>query len=241
MSATHSFDGNGKKITHSNPNAFNDNYSPFGMGWLLPLLLVVFAGGLILYFIEDTPDENSDFFLSYDNTTNIDSNKKDSNAAFITFTKRLSIKLNDSTVIQTTENSLEKQLITYITSKNAADSISKNRWFDFDDLNFENNNAVIKDSGLRQVQNVAAILKNYPSVKIKIGGYTDKTGIESENLRLSQLRADAVLRALRNAGVNPVQLAGAEGYGSQFAKAAADAPDSVKQKDRRISVNVKAK
>ena len=94
---------------------------------------------------------------------------------------------------------------------------------------------------MHQVHNIAAILKVYPKVKIKIGGYTDKTGDEKLNMQLSQTRADAVVNALKKAGVNPAQLVGAEGYGSQFAKAAANAPDEEKQKDRRISVNVRAK
>ncbi|HRH61375.1 MAG TPA: hypothetical protein PL045_12430, partial [Chitinophagaceae bacterium] len=59
--------------------------------------------------------------------------------------------------------------------------------------------------------------------------------------KLSQDRAEAVLLALRANGANPAQLEGAEGYGSQFAKAPADAPDEEKQKDRRISINVRAK
>jgi outer membrane protein OmpA-like peptidoglycan-associated protein len=47
--------------------------------------------------------------------------------------------------------------------------------------------------------------------------------------------------ALKKAGVNKAQLVGAEGYGSQFAKAAADAPDEERKKDRRISLSVREK
>src|SRR5437667_437728 len=107
--------------------------------------------------------------------------------------------------------------------------------------NYNTNSAEITDSSMQQIKNIAAILKAYPNVKIKIGGYTDKTGDEIFNLRLSNARANAVLAALKKAGVSETQLAGAEGYGSQFAKAAMNAPDAEKQKDRRISINVRAK
>jgi len=48
-------------------------------------------------------------------------------------------------------------------------------------------------------------------------------------MQLSQKRADAVLDALKKANANTAQLIGAEGYGSEYAKAAADAPDEEKQ------------
>ena len=60
-------------------------------------------------------------------------------------------------------------------------------------------------------------------------------------MKLSQQRADAVLNALKNTNANAAQLTGAEGYGSEYAKAAANAPDEEKQKDRRISLGVREK
>jgi outer membrane protein OmpA-like peptidoglycan-associated protein len=94
---------------------------------------------------------------------------------------------------------------------------------------------------MTQVKNIAGILKSYPRLKIKIGGYTDKTGDSLANLKLSQARANAVMAALKTDGVNMKQVQGAEGYGSQFAKADAGAADGEKQKDRRISISVRAK
>jgi outer membrane protein OmpA-like peptidoglycan-associated protein len=94
---------------------------------------------------------------------------------------------------------------------------------------------------MNQLQNITAILKAFPKASIKIGGYTDKTGDERANMKLSQARADAVVKALKDNGITSSQLAGAEGYGSQFAKAAATAPGEERKKDRRISVSVRKK
>lgn len=211
----------------------------YNMGWLLPLLLLVLSAGLILYFIKGFADDSipgmsyeiTEAVIAPDTTTQINNLAR----------KPFSIRLSDSTQINAYKNGIENQLVLYIMSKNPADSISKNRWFDFDDLNFKTGSAEITDSSMHQVENIAAILKVYPKVKIKIGGYTDKTGDDAANLKLSQARADAVLAALKQAGVSASQLVGAEGYGAQFANAAANAPDEEKQKDRRISVNVRAK
>lgn len=117
----------------------------------------------------------------------------------------------------------------------------KDVWFDFDNLNFKTNSAEITPESDEQISNIAAILKAFPKTKIKIGGYTDKTGDAAVNKALSQKRADAVLAALKAKGADAAQLQGAEGYGAEFAKAAADAPDTERQKDRRISVGVREK
>ena len=210
------------------------------MGWLLPLMLLVFATGFVLYFIQGyNNDTVAGLYAIPDNAA--EKNKTNVITAQDKQRKPLSIQLNDSTKITAFSNGIEKQLILYITSKDKTDSISKNRWFDFDNLNFESGSAAITASSMQQVHNIAAILNAYPSVKIKIGGYTDKSGDENQNLSLSKARAEAVVAALKKAGANPLQIIGSEGYGSQFAKAAVNAPDEEKQKDRRISINVRAK
>jgi len=94
---------------------------------------------------------------------------------------------------------------------------------------------------MTQIKNIAAILKAFPHAAIKIGGYTDKTGNEKSNIKLSQARANAVSSALKDNGVSESQLTGAEGYGSQFAKVAADASDDERKTDRRMAVNVRQK
>ena len=211
------------------------NETEYKMGWLLPLLLTVLAAALVLYFVQGSINAKSGYVPGTDTAA---AAAKVRDSIFKRKADSLSIHLNNGTELWAKRNGIEKQLIVYINSK---DSISKDRWFDFDNLNFETGSAAITDSSLNQIKNIVAILKAYPKVKIKIGGYTDKTGNEEDNLKLSQDRANAVLLALKTNGADAAQLEGAEGYGSQFAKAAADAPDEEKQKDRRISINVRAK
>lgn len=153
----------------------------------------------------------------------------------------IKVQLPDGTELDAYKGGIEDKLVAYLNSTDPADSISSSRWFDFDNLNFKTGSAELTDSSMKQVQNLAAILKAYPKVSLKIGGYTDKTGNEQENMKLSQQRADAVLDALKKVGASATQLVGAQGYGSQFAKAAANAPDEVRRADRRISVSVRSK
>jgi outer membrane protein OmpA-like peptidoglycan-associated protein len=153
----------------------------------------------------------------------------------------IKVELPDGSRLDAWRGGIEDKLEAFLISTYPGDSVSNDRWFDFDDLNFKTGSADITDESMRQVRNIAAILKAWPKVSIKIGGYTDKTGNEDQNLKLSQDRADAVLHALKAQGVGDEQLVGAKGYGSQFAKAAADAPDEQRKPDRRISISVRSK
>lgn len=146
---------------------------------------------------------------------------------------------NGSVVLNGFKGGIEDKLVAFLSDSTTKGG--KDVWFDFDNLNFKTGSADITPESDEQISNIAAILKAFPKTKIKIGGYTDKTGDATVNKELSQKRADAVLAALKAKGANAAQLEGAEGYGAEFAKAAADAPDAEKQKDRRISVGVREK
>lgn len=151
----------------------------------------------------------------------------------------IKVTLPDGTVLDAFKGGIEDQLVTFL--KDDSRKPGKDVWFDFDNLNFKTGSAELTEESMKQVGNIAAILKAFPKAKIKIGGYTDRTGDSTANLRLSKERAESVLTALKKQNANEAQLQGAEGYGSQFAKAAADAPDEERKKDRHISVSVREK
>ncbi len=147
----------------------------------------------------------------------------------------MKVKLPDGTELDAYKGGIEDMLVTYL---NSTEPVSKEKWFDFDDLNFETNSATITAASLKQVSNIAAILKAFPKVAIKIGGYTDNTGDSVANIKLSQSRADAVSTKLKE--TSPKQLEGAEGYGPTHFVAPNDTEEN-KKKNRRISINVKTK
>ncbi len=138
------------------------------------------------------------------------------------------------------ENGLEQGLINFLKSGGytsaADDAALKDKWFDFDNVNFKMGSSNQLEAGSEaQVQNLAKILKAYPDAKIKIGGYTDKTGDDAGNLKLSQERANFIKTELSKLGVG-AQVVGAEGYGSKFATVAADKSDAERAVDRRMAV-----
>lgn len=146
----------------------------------------------------------------------------------------------NGTKLKAYQGGLEQQLVGFLTSggyANAADDAAlKDKWYNFDNVNFKIGSTTELEAGsAEQLANLAAILKAYPDAKIKIGGYTDKTGDEAVNKRISQGRADFIKAELGKAGVG-AQVISAEGYGSEFATVPAEASDAERATDRKMAV-----
>ena len=60
---------------------------------------------------------------------------------------------------------------------------------------------IVGRKSYRTIRSVSAILKSNPDVKIRIEGHTSNTGSRNTNMRLSQKRADEVMRQLVKLGV----------------------------------------
>jgi outer membrane protein OmpA-like peptidoglycan-associated protein len=131
---------------------------------------------------------------------------------------------------------MEDNLLAFIQSSKLADETT---WFDFDRLLFDTDSATLRPASREQLQNIATILKAYPSVHVKIGGYTDNTGDPALNQTLSQQRAATVKQQLIEMGIAADRLE-AQGYGSQN-PVGDNATEEGRQKNRRISLRVTQK
>lgn len=148
-------------------------------------------------------------------------------------------KLSSGFELKGAATGIESSLVAFITD--AARPVDKTTWFDFDRLTFAAGGAELDLSGsTAQLTNIVEILKAYPAVKLKIGGYTDNTGTAEANKKVSQARAEGVMKALVGMGVAADRLE-AEGFGPEFPVCPANDTDECKAKNRRISVRVSAK
>ncbi|MGN7818756.1 OmpA family protein [Chitinophaga sp. 22536] len=224
-------------------SAINTVKQSGGGRWIWSLLLILVAIILLWYLMRGCGGNKPESTTATDSITT--SQLADSAATHVTeggpvvSRENIQVTLPDGTVLQAYKGGIEDQLVTFL--KDDSRPAGKDVWFDFDNLNFKTGSAELTPESMQQVKNIAAILKAFPKAKIKIGGYTDKTGDSTKNLKLSQERATAVETALKNEKADMKQLLGAEGYGSQFAKAEATAPDEERKKDRHISVSVREK
>jgi outer membrane protein OmpA-like peptidoglycan-associated protein len=215
------------------------------MKWLLPLLLVGALGAGAWYFFgRDKKGNEAPATTSTTTTNSTTAIIADTSKVVTTPTKEATmVKLADGTEINAFKGGIEDQLVNFLNNKDAKlDSADKKaNWYDFDDLNFVFNKTEITEASKKQIGNLIAVMKAYPSFKFKIGTYSDKKGNDAYNLKLSQGRADAVLAAIKAGGGDVSRITKAEGYGETLAVVSETASDEERLKDRRTAIRVVSK
>jgi outer membrane protein OmpA-like peptidoglycan-associated protein len=146
-------------------------------------------------------------------------------------------QLVDGTMLNIPEHGVEGRLLAFI--QDPAQKPNKTSWFDFDRLLFATGSATLQPQSMEQLHNIAAILKAYPATHLTIGGYTDNTGDATQNLKLSQDRADNVTAELVKLGVAGDRLL-AKGYGEEH-PVGDNATEAGRAQNRRISMLVTQK
>ncbi len=87
-------------------------------------------------------------------------------------------------------------------------------------------------SGYLLLDQIVILMNRFPDIKIEVGIYTDNSGSAAKNLRLSQIRAQAMVNYLINRGINTKRLI-AKGYGSTKPLAS-----NMSEKDRKLNRRV---
>lgn len=102
------------------------------------------------------------------------------------------------------------------------------------DIHFDTDKATIKPESQAIVEQIAALLKENPGLKVSIEGHTDGTGTAERNRALSRERAEAVRAAVAAQGV-PAGRMEAKGWGPD--KPVADnRTEEGKAKNRRVEI-----
>jgi len=112
-----------------------------------------------------------------------------------------------------------------------ANIVLNNIFFDFD-------KASLRPDSKPELQRVANVLKDNPSMKIEISGHTDSKGSATYNLTLSESRAKSVIDYLISSGIEKARLS-YKGYG--FLKPiASNETEEGRQQNRRTEFKVTA-
>jgi len=146
-------------------------------------------------------------------------------------------KLPDGTELNIPQFGIENKLISFL--NDSSKPVDTTTWFNFDRLLFDTGQATLQPSSQEQLNNIAAILKAYPNVHVKIGGYTDNTGDPAANVSLSDARAKNVMDSLVAAGIDPSRLE-SKGYGDQY-PVGDNATEEGRALNRRIALLVTQK
>jgi len=205
--------------------------------WIVPLAIV---GALLLVWLlirsMNMPKEVAQSASNAGNAA-VDALNNAANSTWSALGEIIVVSLPDGTKLNAPSLGVEGKLVNYLNDASAG--VSEDKWFDFDRLLFDTGSANLQPASQDQLANMAAILKAYPGVKIRIGGYTDNTGDPAANLKLSQDRADNVMAELAKLGVDPSRMT-AKGYGDAD-PIADNSTEGGRQKNRRISLRVTEK
>lgn len=223
--------------TKDRVNTTYDDNKGGGSPWkyIIPLVII----GALAYFL--LKNCNKDKETTTTTTENVDTLGTTTTTTTTTERVTREVLVNDNVKLNAYADGIEEKLVAFLNKgdyKTMTEDQLKEMWFDFDNLNFEHGTANVLPESQVQLENIAQILTAYPNVKIKIGGYTDKTGDEAVNKKISTERAEAVKKFLTDKGLAK-QVVGAEGYGSEFAVQPADASEELRVTDRKVSVSVR--
>ena len=110
----------------------------------------------------------------------------------------------DNGVVATTPNAPQADALagtsglgTFLAGTDAAP-----RTFVFEKLNFDTAKSEVRAADAAEVDQVAGVLKQYGTARIRIAGYADSRGSEPANMALGKARADAIKTALVAKGID---------------------------------------
>jgi len=153
--------------------------------------------------------------------------------------KPVELTLPNGQIITVLKGGIEEKMVNFLNSdayKNATENDLKNKWFEFDNIDFEYNSATqFMEQSKTQLNNVMAIIKSYPETKIVVAGFADKKGTEEVNMEISKERALTIEKYFEKEGLGK-QVTKIEGFGEKHATRSAEASDSERAKDRDIAL-----
>lgn len=151
--------------------------------------------------------------------------------------KMITLQFGDGNSLSIPEKGVEGRLVSWI--MDSTKLVDKTTWFDFDRILFETGSDKLNSASKEQVNNIVSILKAFPKVNAKIGGYTDNVGNPAANKKLSAARASSVMNEIIALGIEAKRLS-AEGYGQEHPIGDNTTPEG-REMNRRVSLRVTQK
>lgn len=151
------------------------------------------------------------------------------------------LTLPNGTKLYVGENSSENKFFKQLNDANFSVSSDKTQgWITLDRIYFASGKSDLTGTSEEQIKNIVEILKAFPAVSVKIGGYTDNTGGADINAKISNERAKTIADKIISAGIDASRLE-SEGYGAQHFVCPANDTDECKAQNRRVDIRITKK
>jgi outer membrane protein OmpA-like peptidoglycan-associated protein len=116
--------------------------------------------------------------------------------------------------------------------------VTKNAIQILDKIYFDTNKATIKKVSFSLLDEIAKVIRDNPDIKvIEVSGHTDSQGNDATNLKLSQARAESVVKYLTTTGGIEAGRLVAKGYGETKPVDSNDT-DAGRAMNRRVEFNI---
>ncbi|MGH9366087.1 MAG: OmpA family protein [Thermoanaerobaculia bacterium] len=102
------------------------------------------------------------------------------------------------------------------------------------DILFDTNKATLKPEAQVALAKLCGVLSVFPDLNLRVEGYTDSTGTDEINNRLSKERATSVVAFLSKEGIAGTRIT-SEGYGPRYPAASNDTKEG-RSKNRRVEI-----
>jgi len=115
-------------------------------------------------------------------------------------------------------------------------TIEPTKTYTLRNVHFDTGKATLRQESFAALNDLAEVMKFKRKMVIEIAGHTDDVGDDAANMKLSQLRAEAVVKYLIGKGISKERLT-AKGYGETQPASSNDTEEG-KQLNRRTEVRI---
>ena len=110
------------------------------------------------------------------------------------------------------------------------------RSYRLDNVYFDFGKSTLRSESFAELNELVSYMEWRENDRIEISGHTDNIGTDTDNLRLSQQRADSIRQYLVKKGISPARVI-AKGYGASV-PVADNSTEEGRQKNRRTEVKI---
>lgn len=134
---------------------------------------------------------------------------------------------------------LKKTAIAQGKEKGNIDEIMVGRTFVLNDIYYDFDKATLRPESVTELNRLINFLNEFPTMKIELRSHTDSKGSDEYNMKLSDSRAESVLKYLVSKGISADRLI-SKGYG-ETTPIATNTTDQGRQRNRRTEVKILSK
>jgi outer membrane protein OmpA-like peptidoglycan-associated protein len=118
-------------------------------------------------------------------------------------------------------NQLRQQLLQQFNAVLQTRETTRGLVVNMSDVLFDTGKYTLKPAAREKLARLSGIVASHPGLNLQVEGYTDSTGSDPFNQKLSEQRADTVREYLLSQGLNPQSIT-ASGYGKAYPVASND-------------------